>query len=111
MESQHVNKYHEELEKFNLSGIGVFAKERRHQIEDKGYTAEYQKQHPEYYNAGQLGYAARELSIKNQDLISTVPPTNWNYDWWSKARLKPFKDRLRIAGGLMAAYYDNEFVD
>jgi hypothetical protein len=95
----------------NKTGIEVFAEERAHQIIDKGYTAEFQAQHPEYYSAGQLGYAARELSKKDVDLVSTVPPTNWDYEWWANARRRPFKDRLRIAGAFMAAYYDNEFVD
>lgn len=89
----------------------MFAEERRHQIENKGYTAEFQAKHPEYYSAGQLGYAARELSKKDPALISTSPPTNWDYDWWARTIRKPFRDRLRIAGAVMAAYYDNEFTD
>lgn len=102
---------YQNLKQSPKTGAQVFIEERLHQIVDKGYTKEFQAQHPEYYNAGQLGYAARELSKKDTDLISTVPPTNWNHEWWSQARLKPFRDRLRIAGGLLAAYYDNEFVD
>lgn len=108
---QKTDKFKNDLEKFNLSGIGKFSKERRYQIEEKGFTAEFQKANPQFYSAGQLGYAARELSKKDPDLISTVAPTNWDLEWWSKARLKPFQERLIIAGALMAAYYDYEFVD
>lgn len=92
-------------------GIRVFQEERQKQITKHGYTSEFEKLHPEYYSAGQLGYAARELSKKDPDLISSVTPTNWDHEWWVKAIKKPFQERLIISGALMAAYYDYEFLD
>lgn len=95
-----------ETGKLDYQGIKAFSDERIYQIEKYGFTVEYQRQHPEWYEEGQLRYASQELSKEDVDLVSSVPPANWDIEWWRRMRLKPYKDRLRISGALLAAQYE-----
>ena len=55
---------------------------------------------------GQLTYAASVLLIDNPDREFMKPPKNWDEDYWKKLIHKQYKERLVIAGALIAAEID-----
>jgi len=89
--------------------LSCFKAERKYQEDKHGFTTEWQRQHPEFYQFGQLLYAARQLANLDADLISSVAPTNWDNEWWLRLTKKSLKDRLIIAGTFIAAHYDYAF--
>lgn len=91
------------------SGIELIAVERQEQIEKHGRTAETD----ELFNAGyQLCKGASSLLFsptdEGLDLMSAdlFRPKGWNKDIWDKMLGKPYKERLIIAGALIAAEID-----
>jgi len=89
--------------------LQCFSEEILYQIEKHGFTRKYHREHPEFYQFGQLAYAARELSKLDPDLISSVPPTNWDQEWWHRLTKKSLQDRLIISGTFIAGQYDYLF--
>lgn len=86
-------------------GIDQISSERLKQIDKHGYTGKNQAEHPEFYSEGQLLQASRELSYTNAPLSLRVPK-NWDMEWFMRLAKKPFEDRIRIAGALLAAELD-----
>lgn len=83
------------------SGIELIAIERQEQIEKHRRSVTTDVIHND---KGQLRVAANRLT---QSGASTSGyPTNWNQDLWNKMRNKPIKERLIIAGALIAAEID-----
>lgn len=82
-----------------------FINERIKQIEKYGFTVEHAKEHPEWYDKNQMLYAAQQLLNEDKDFISTVPPVNWQREWWERMRNKDFKERIEISGTLVIAHY------
>ena len=80
------------------TGIELIAIERQEQIKKHGYTAEHDEN---YYNDGQI------LEVV-ETLISGVGgvPDNWNVKQFDYMKSKPKKERLIIAGALLAAEID-----
>lgn len=93
------------------TGIELIAGERQRQIDKYGFTGEHHANHPEWYDKGQLLYAASSLipfSINGYFGDRRLPkkPENWDADWWSKLLRKPHTERLIIAATFVAAELD-----
>lgn len=108
--SVYKDKLADTLDMFQYQGAILMSNERKEQIHKHGYTADYQKEHPEWYDEGQLLEAATKLLEPDDMKISTVCPKNWNMDYWDYVTSKSHQDRVIIAGALLMAYYDYKFV-
>ncbi len=84
------------------TGIELIAKERQEQIEKHGRTLAHDK---EININGELLIAARRL-IARSDGAYPTPPNGWDKTIWDKMLAKSHKDRLIIAGALIAAEID-----
>lgn len=91
-------------------GGQVFNTERLKQIHQYGFTIRHHEEHPEWYDAGQLTYAARELSKPDTNILDPEPPRNWDPEWWKRMCAKGYEERLTIAGALLIAEYERLFV-
>ena len=88
----------------NTVGIQLISAERQKQIEKHGFTAEHHVSHPEWYDKDQLIYAANVLAKKESRTPWT--PANWDQRWFNNLVERPHRDRLIIAGALIAAELD-----
>lgn len=87
------------------TGIELIAQERAEQIEKHGRTI---KQDVEFNYEGQLSFAASCLAfddIEDWDARYEAP-RGWDLEIWQKMHDKPHKERLIIAGALIAAELD-----
>jgi hypothetical protein len=84
------------------TGIELIAAERAEQIEKHGYTTELDKNNTSH----QLSEAARILSKFSINEEFDHRPTGWDRNIWERMCVKPHKDRLIIAGALIAAEID-----
>ena len=82
-----------------MTGIEMIAKERQEQIEKHGRTIEKDVRENSDY---QLSIGA----LKLLDPTDQLPPNGWDINIYNKMRHKPYKDRLIIAGALIAAEID-----
>jgi hypothetical protein len=83
------------------TGIELIAQERREQIEKHGRTIE--RDVKDNYNAQLPTAAMRLLQFDRYDIPA---PFLWRESIWEKMNSKPYKDRLIIAGALIAAEID-----
>lgn len=83
------------------TGIELIAAERAEQIEKHGRTVEADKK---FNRKRQLRQAAHAL-IEESAFINEAPE-GWDKGIWSKMKRKPLRDRLIIAGALIAAEID-----
>lgn len=81
-----------------MTGLELIAKERKEQIEKHGYTVDNDVQNN---NNRQLLNAAGALMTG-----SMLRPTSWEQESWQHMMLKSKKERLIIAGALIAAEID-----
>jgi len=84
-----------------LTGVELIAKERAEQIEKHGKTVEKDCLHNKN----------KELITVARELLTTHPgnmgfPENWNRSQVHKIASKPYKERLIVAGALIAAEID-----
>ncbi|MBO6184223.1 MAG: hypothetical protein J6O88_05935 [Chryseobacterium sp.] len=90
------------------TGVGLIATERQKQIEKHGFTGQYHLDYHEGYTSNQLSKAA--VTLLMPDLIPnlgwTSVPENWDKEWFEKLMNKETKERLIIAGALIAAELD-----
>lgn len=91
-------------------GVKLIAQERQKQTEKYGFTAEYQAQHPEWYDKEQLAYAAHSLlSLESKPAMYIKEPYNWDKEWFIRILKKASADknyRYKVAGSLLAAELD-----
>lgn len=94
------------------TGIELIADERREQIEKHGRTVE---KDVEFNNRGELVVAAQSLCVESlididdeDDIIhfDDYRPFGWDEKVWEHMAKKPYKERLIIAGALIAAEID-----
>lgn len=90
------------------TGIELIAKEREEQINKHGYTKEqdlmYQSNELLQATSGILGLPRTGTkSTVSMSIMSLTPPTGWDKFIWAKMCSKPYKERLIIAGALIAA--------
>lgn len=94
------------------TGIEQITEERQHQIEKYGFTGEHHAEHPEWYEDGQLIYAAHTLATRretNNYLIKRYDeftPKNWDKEWFKRLLQRPEVERIKIAAALLAAELD-----
>ncbi|MDI9256343.1 hypothetical protein [Flavobacterium sedimenticola] len=86
------------------SGIELISDERQKQIEKHGFTGEHHANHPEWYDNRQLIQAAETLLMP--EIRSCFIPVNWDVEWFERLCKKSYKERLIIAGALIAAEID-----
>jgi hypothetical protein len=84
------------------TGIELIAEERQEQIEKHGKTVEYDVVNNQF---GQLSYAA-ECLITEDPHNKIDAPHGWGLQLWMRMKNKSDKDRLIIAGALIAAEID-----
>lgn len=90
------------------TGIELIAIERKEQIEKHGYTILEDKEYNTSFEYP-LTKVASALSIDdngNRLAKEAMKPINWNQESWDKMMSKPYKERLIIAGALIAAEID-----
>lgn len=89
------------------TGIELIAAERQEQITKHGRTLRHDKAFNNHY---QLSQAAALLCYLDDDDkpedIESCCPSDWDVTWWTKMMDKPYKERLTIAGALIAAEID-----
>jgi len=92
------------------TGIELIAIERKEQIEKHGRSIEKDKLEND---KGQLGAGASLLAIdfplgclETEDVIENHKPDGWSQEIWEKMCNKSYKERLIIAGALIAAEID-----
>ena len=85
------------------TGINLIKKEREEQIIKQGRTTELDI---EYNSNCQLAFAAERLGVPELDMLNYIAPVNWDEQIWDKMISKPYKQRLIIAGALIAAELD-----
>lgn len=84
-------------------GVKLIANERRKQIDKHGFTAEHHVNHPEWYENNQMRNAAASILIP--DIVS-ISPENWDLKWFLNLCYREPKERLIIAGALIASELD-----
>lgn len=85
------------------TGIELIARERQEQIEKHRRTIE---QDVVSNNDHQLTLAAAMLTAPDPKLWATPTPKNWSHKIWEYMVQKPYKERIIIAGALIAAKID-----
>lgn len=87
-------------------GIDLIAKERQKQIDKYGFTGEHHASHPEWYDADQIAKAAGRLILDEFPGVSEPTPLNWDKNHFLDMMQRSKKERLVIAGALIAAELD-----
>lgn len=95
----------------NMTGLELITQERHEQITKHGRTIEQDKAQN---NECQLTDAATALVIAVPEGMENAylqchgnfPPVGWNREIWNNMLKKPYKERLVIAGALIAAELD-----
>ncbi|NNV54549.1 hypothetical protein [Limnovirga soli] len=90
-----------------MTGIELIAQERQEQIEKHGISISQDV----VYNSGfekPLTKAAAALTCENGNTLAAeaMRPYNWDKEIWQKMMGKTYKERLVIAGALIAAEID-----
>lgn len=85
------------------TGIELITEERQKQIAKHGFTAQYLVDNPQWYAGHQLRRAAR-LILSPKAVCNT--PENWDKDWFEDLLNRLPKERLIIAGALIASELD-----
>jgi predicted metal-dependent phosphotriesterase family hydrolase len=85
-----------------MTGIELIAQERKEQIEKHYHTTEADQR---YFSEKQLAEAAATLAMSGRGESITIPD-NWNVKQFQYMVSKSYKERLIIAGALIAAEID-----
>jgi hypothetical protein len=90
------------------TGIELIAIERQEQIEKHGYDADWVNDNPEYYEGKELAWVAEmALAVEHEEgLDPNIYPESWPTEDVDKILRNPYKERLIIAGALVAAEID-----
>ncbi|MES2864117.1 MAG: hypothetical protein V4666_08365 [Bacteroidota bacterium] len=89
------------------SGIELITEERQKQIDKHGFTAEHHALNTDkWYGNNQLNYAVMYLIDEDYIFSPEAFPLNWDKEWFYRLNQKESKERLIIAGALIAAELD-----
>jgi len=92
------------------TGIELIAKERQEQIEKHGYNIDHDMYQFNICPVSPLRQAA--IAAIGEGLESRAWPDGWSEDRINHIKNKSYKDRLIIAGALLAAEIDRiEFIE
>lgn len=84
-------------------GIELIVTERLEQIEKHGWTLDHDTQ----WSNGELCHAVKGLLLDDEMMRVVVGiPNGWDGQIWDKLARKSYKERLVIAGALIAAELD-----
>lgn len=86
-----------------MNGIELIAKERKEQIEKHGITTDVDVKENSF---AQLSEAAAKLIMAKDSEYPDDVPFDWNDDIWAYMITKNYKNRLIMAGALIAAEID-----
>jgi hypothetical protein len=90
--------------KIEKTGIELIAEERNEQIVKHGRSVQADIKNNRSF---QLVIAAKKLlESPGETPYSTKAPIGWDLDIWVNMAFKPYKERLIIAGALIAAEID-----
>jgi hypothetical protein len=95
-----------------MTGIELITKERKEQIEKHGRTIEDDIKYNAYRELtkaaeGLLNFNTKGTKEEDENYAEFFRPKNWNKDIWIKMCCdKGYKERLIIAGALIAAELD-----
>ena len=94
-----------------MTGIELIAQERKEQLEKHNISIfddiKYNQYDPLIQAAsGLLAYNSVDNKTEDEDYAEFLRPVNWDKDRWIKMCNKPYKERLIIAGALIAAGLD-----
>lgn len=87
-----------------MTGIEMIAKERQEQIEKHGRTLRADKAYNSQEVGGYFPLQCGTIYLLDQHFAHT--PTHWDGKLLDKMKSKPYKERLIIAGALIAAEID-----
>lgn len=88
--------------KKKLTGVDLILKERNEQIKKHKFDVKHDLK---VNKSGQIEKAVVKL-IGNKPMGRTSPPHRWGNEGWVKILKKPLKEKLIIAGALIAARID-----
>lgn len=91
------------------TGIELIDAERQRQIYKHGFTASHHAAHPEWYENYQLQDAAATLlehELEEVVHLTERVPDGWDKEWFFDLNRRSHKERLIIAGALIAAELD-----
>ncbi len=93
------------------TGIEKITEERNRQIKELGYDGNYDFKNNFSSQLTQVvGVLITDMPEEFMEAFieyqSAYPPDGWDRDYWSRLVRKPFKERLVIAGALIAAEID-----
>lgn len=98
------------------TGLELIAQERREQIEKHGRTLETDRTENNHYQLSQAAslmcyvdpeeVGAQYLSDEDNPDFNHCAPSDWDGTVWNRMMNKEYKDRLVIAGALIAAEID-----
>jgi hypothetical protein len=91
------------------TGVELIAEERQKQIDKHGFTAEHHVNHDVWYENFQLQLAAVTLlmhEFEEQIEVEANLPEGWELEWFLRLNAKDRRERLIIAGALIAAELD-----
>ncbi len=90
------------------SGIELIAQERSEQIEKHGKSIQHDKD-TNFENQlidGAIGLLEKDFMRAEEQDVADAMPDGWDPDLWFKMFNKSYKERLIIAGALIAAEID-----
>ena len=91
------------------TGVELITEERQKQIDKHGFTAEHHALNSEkLYNNNQMQQASIYLLDEDvsEDEMQSRIPVNWDKQWFLRLNSRDKKERLIIAGALIAAELD-----
>lgn len=91
-----------------MTGIELIAQERAEQKEKHGRSIQHDKDtnFENQLTVGAIGLLEKDfMRVEDQDVIDAMPD-GWDPAIWFKMFNKPYKERLIIAGALIAAEID-----
>lgn len=92
-----------------ISGIDLIIKERGEQLSKHNRSIEYDVLFNNNYQLSQAASILSSCTYGDSDIDLIVEnhcPEGWDKDIWRKMVLKPYEERLIIAGALIAAEID-----
>lgn len=93
-----------------MTGIELIAKEREEQLSRHGFSVQEDQRHNSEFQLMDAAITLAEYPDENAPdyvpFVQNLPPGGWDTERWNKMAAKSYKERLIIAGALLAAEID-----